>query len=477
MDASRGTVTTVLMGAALLIGLLTFTWTALDLATYPYDLDYSEGFVLEDAKRFGSGGVLYPVPNLSNGFESVKYPPVHYVLLAGAAHITELSFPTARAINILATFLAVAILGLIVHRKTGKRSLLPLLFLAPFATLFTGITIRADMLALLFSLLGLHTFLGGRRYAAAGLFLIAFFTKQSFVAGIAAAVVSLSWRAEWRSILQVRSGQVLNEMRELRPALRLSLIYLLGLTAGILFCEVLLGAFLENVFLANVGGLEVRWDLLNWVHVSFLPLFGLAAYYVFLHRDVLIGVYFLVALSMMLLQMVRGGAWVYAAIQPAAAAVLAVSLLHARTPPIRIHIQGILLFQIGIFFLAPIVSGPLFAMHTIDDLNRESDQRIATLVEEHPSVYVEHIGYQLGTDQRSPEIWGMYEQYEAGRITADDVRSFFRQQNYTRIITYKRLQYLPLDRYRQQHYTMTETIERQDTLLHTERWHVYALKG
>lgn len=469
MDALQDRITAVMLASAVVVGAIIFVWTAADLFSSPYDLDYSEGFVIEDTQRLLSGEQFYPDPSLSNGFESVKYPPVYYLVLAGVSRVTGLSLPVGRTVNILATFLVVAMLVLIVHRRTGQKHLIPLLFLAPFVTLFTGITIRVDMLALLLSLLGLYTFIGGRRYAATGLFLLAFFTKQSFVAGIVAAVVTLAWDVEWHEILTGRKQAV----DAARPFLSITVLYLAGLGAGILASQLLLGAFVENVFLANASGVEVRWDLLNWVHVSFLPLFGLAAYYIYIHRDVLVGTYFGVSLVMMLLQMLRGGAWVYAAIEPVAAAVLAVSLLHVRTPPVRRYVAGILLLQVVIFLWAPPVSGPLHAVHTMDDVNRETDQRLAALATEDPPVYIEHVGYQLGSGDVSPEIWGVYEQYTAGTVTGDELVAFFERRNYSRIITYKRLEDLPIERYLKTHYRPEATMERRDMLLHRESWTVH----
>ncbi|MDY6773801.1 MAG: hypothetical protein SVS85_01250 [Candidatus Nanohaloarchaea archaeon] len=181
----------------------------------------------------------------------------------------------------------------------------------------------------------------------------------------------------------------------------------------------------------------------------------------------------------MALQLMRGGAWGYSTIQAFAAAVLCVSVLYARATSVRKYVGALLVFQLIIFFQAPFVNGTLFDVSSMDERNVEADAKLESYVGNTPgNVYVEHAGYAIKTGKNlPPEIWGVYEQYAANKVSAKELRGFFRDRNYTRIIAYKRLYRLPLEDYLEENYNVTAEIHRDDMLLNQENWRVHTWTG
>ncbi|MDY6773800.1 MAG: hypothetical protein SVS85_01245 [Candidatus Nanohaloarchaea archaeon] len=283
-----------LLSILLIAGAGNFLLTAAELAPYSYDLDYSEGFMLEDAQRLAETGELYVQPELENGFESVKYTPLYYFLLSGLGSFLGITFLTGRLLNIAATLGALAGIYLLSVEKTGvKDNLLPLIFLAPYVTVFTGINMRTDMVALAFSLTGLYLFTREKKRFALISFLLAFLTKQSFVAGVLASSFHLATEMDWRGALKDLTGlEISAAWKEASEVRSFSLYYLAMLPPILLVLSFWSdGVALQNIFAANLGGFMVRWDLVSWLHATFLPLFGLAFYYVYLYRDRLLGSY------------------------------------------------------------------------------------------------------------------------------------------------------------------------------------------
>lgn len=452
---------------------------------YSYDLDYSEGFVIEDVNRFLETGDLYPRPSLENGFESVKYPPVFYLIFSVMGILGGVSFLTGRLI-VLLSFLGTVVLvyGVLWNpdRLDAESAIIPLILFAPFLSIYTGLTIRVDILAILFSILGLYLFTTGRRYWSAVAFLLAVFVKQTFVAAFLACFLSLLAQYPWREdVRALWAGNIRPEqlVAKYGPAIRFGGVYTVGGVAGLIALQLWSPYFLFNIVGANVGGFALRWDLLNWMHLTFLPLFLLAGYYVYLHRDRLLGAYLFLSVGIALLQMVRGGAWIYPVMEPFVVAVICVASLYQRTPPVRRAVAGVLVVQALLFLWAPLVSGSVFDVQTGIHQNQEADTALAGAVEGSAGpVFTEHAGYALHNDRAAPpEIWGVYEQYSTGRVSASDVRSFFRQKNYTTILAYKRHRQLPIDTYLEEEYDVVRTVSRKDLLLHTQQWTVYRWTG
>ncbi|MFB6144880.1 MAG: hypothetical protein ABEJ99_00060 [Candidatus Nanohaloarchaea archaeon] len=460
----------------LLIGSLNFIYTAANLADYHYDLDYSEGFVIQDAGRLADSGNLYPEPDLSNGFQSVKYPPAYYVAFDALEPILGGGYLNGRVLNLMSTFLALAAIAGIIREKTGDDNALPLLFLVPFLTIFTGSTIRVDMLSLAFSLSGIYMFLTDRTRIAAILSVLALFTKQSFVAGAAAIGLILFLDTDWDHLLELARGhkwkKLYYENRDLADfgAVYAGSTLLLG---GLILA--IWPHFLDNILYSNLGGFSVRVDLINWLTLTFLPLSGLGIYYLYVVRDRLLGIYFGISTALMILQLLRGGAWVYSAIEPFAVLVIMTGILYSRIERFRPQINAVILFQLLLFFAAPIVSGTVFDVHKMPAMNSQADRKLSEAVRSADGpVYVEDVGFEIGTGKKlSPETWGVYEQYSNGHISRSELISYFQTQNYSAILAHKRLYDLPLENYISNRYSLSSEVVRYDLLLHKQHWRIY----
>ncbi len=461
----------------ILLGFGNFFLTSYSLIGYDYDLDYSEGFVVENTENLIEKGSLYSEPTLENGFKAVKYTPVYYFLMAGLGYFTGLEILTGRIINFLSSLGVTFLIFLIIKEISGtKNYLIPLIFLIPYLTIFTSFTIRTDMIALLFSLGGIYLALKNHILPSSMLFLAGFLTKQSFVAGFLAVSVYLLLKSDIPKQIELVQKRSFKELYNTnRDLIRLNIFYFTGLITSLVLLHLWSPHALQNIFLANVAGFEVRWDLINWVHFTFLPIFGLTLYYLYMFRDRLLGSYFLFATALMVFQMLRGGAWVYSAIEPFAITVICTGILYTRLESVRKKINYVLIAQILIFLLAPMVSGNIFDIQEMPEFNAEADEEIFSYVEKsNSSVYVEHIGYELGsTEEYSPETWGFYEQYAADNINKTEVVKHFEKRNYEYIITYNRIDKLPVEDYIEDNYEIVDRVERRDMILNTENWRVY----
>jgi hypothetical protein len=473
----------MVMAGLLFIGVANTALTAVELTGYGYDIDYSEGFFIEDTQRLMDTGNLYPEPSLENGFESVKYPPLFYLVFGVLAELLGYSFLTGRLINIAAVAASTALVFMLARDRVDTDFLLlPAMFLVPYLTVFTTLTIRTDLLALAFSLGGLYLVSRDRLFHALPLFVMAALTKQVFISGFLASAFYLARREGiLEELLRVRS---LQDGRKAIESHGRFWKFAGGYTAAGILSIVILQAvypqFLENIFIANMGGFSVRFDLLNWVHLTFLPLFGLAGYYIYVFRDRLLGSYLVLSLVIMLFQMTRGGAWVHSAIQPFAAAVICSSVLYQRLKHtgIGLPVSILLIVQLVVLIHAPFVSGSVLELSSMADRNAEADSRISEEVMNRENVYTEHPGYLIMNGKEAPvEIWGMYEQYSSGRVTGAQVEDFFRRKNYSSIVTYKRLERLPLDSYINENYQRVDTVGRRDMLLNREEWRIYRWTG
>jgi hypothetical protein len=180
---------TKLIGIILLCALVLFYLDyAIESILYPVQKDYGEGFILNSAIILSHGGTIYPKITETEVFSSF-YPPIYYLLVAILIPIFGPTFAIGRAISVISTLIIALIIGLMVKRET-KRSLLSagigMLFLISPYTFAWSILMRVDMLALLFSLLGiyyvsLHTD-DDKIYFSIPFFLLAVYTKQTYFA-------------------------------------------------------------------------------------------------------------------------------------------------------------------------------------------------------------------------------------------------------------------------------------------------------
>ncbi|MFL5733596.1 MAG: ArnT family glycosyltransferase, partial [Chloroflexia bacterium] len=208
-----------------------FVDTSATWLDYPYARPGSEGLILYESLLVKRGVDIYS-PITAERFISGPYPPLFYRVAAWVlpSRLPDLGVPGAidsifrngRAISLLATLLAAALVALLVifeggYNRHGWRTLVPAalgatvggtLLLTMPQVIVWATRFRGDMLMIALTAAGLVCVaLGTQRsrvtwrspllLAAAGLFVFAFFTKQTALAGPAASAVYLLLR-DWR---------------------------------------------------------------------------------------------------------------------------------------------------------------------------------------------------------------------------------------------------------------------------------------
>jgi hypothetical protein len=132
--------------------------------SFPYGLDYGEGVVWQQAMLLQNHDAYGPI----NNFHSISfnYTPIYHALVLGVTALTnwDMLF-TGRAISICATFMTIIMVSIIVTRAAptnmpiGYRILVAAtsgsLILSVVPIYVWGQLMRVDILALLFSLIGL----------------------------------------------------------------------------------------------------------------------------------------------------------------------------------------------------------------------------------------------------------------------------------------------------------------------------------
>jgi len=108
----------VLGGAAAFI--LLYLILALLRISYPYELEWMEGSMVDHVQRILDGKSLYVAPSLD--FVPFAYPPLYFQLCAALAHVTGPGFLPLRLLSLMASLGVFALLILLVRRETGKWS-------------------------------------------------------------------------------------------------------------------------------------------------------------------------------------------------------------------------------------------------------------------------------------------------------------------------------------------------------------------
>jgi hypothetical protein len=159
------------------------------------EFTYGESWLLDGARQVASGEGLYAAPD-HLPLMQFAYTPLYYVLVGALLRVFgDSGYTLGRLVSLSATLLGALALVWSVRGLTG-RWILGLLAAGLFLTQNLTVLLwssqhRVDPLALGLTLLGLAFFTEGRYRSAAVLFVLAFFTKQSFVVAPLAAAFAL----------------------------------------------------------------------------------------------------------------------------------------------------------------------------------------------------------------------------------------------------------------------------------------------
>ena len=197
-----------------------YGWAAemIGAINYPFQLDYGEGIVWQQADMILRGEGYKPLSD--NSFIIFHYPPLYHLVSGLLAKTFGLNWlVVGRTVSVLSTLGAAFIIGALVFQAVRSReSILTSLICAPMAGLlvFTLVPVaywsplaRVDMISVLFTLAGVWFGLRsieqpGNLFPAAVFFVLAFFAKQTAIsAPLATFIVLLCWRPAmaWRGLL------------------------------------------------------------------------------------------------------------------------------------------------------------------------------------------------------------------------------------------------------------------------------------
>ncbi len=195
---------TILLGG-LAIYTVFFIIESIILINYPYQISYGEGFILNQAVIISQGQSIYQ--DIANYPYLVgNYPPVYPFLCALFVKIFGVSFAPGRFISFIAVILSGFLIYIILkeNRRSQKGSfkestvISALFFLASPYIFYVYPLYRVDALALLFSLAGLYfVFKFENRksvYFSIPFFILALYTKQSFIAAPIASLIYLTFK-------------------------------------------------------------------------------------------------------------------------------------------------------------------------------------------------------------------------------------------------------------------------------------------
>jgi hypothetical protein len=154
---------------------------------FPLDVDNSEGYLLNEAKLWAEGTSPYRDFH-KPPYLVANYTPLYSLILAVPARLGSLSFAWGRALSTLAVIEICGVIYLILWGRTKNHywsAVGAFLFPSFYHVYSWGPLHRVDLLALLFAALGLLAIERKCRVAwPVILFLLAFFTRQTFVAPV-----------------------------------------------------------------------------------------------------------------------------------------------------------------------------------------------------------------------------------------------------------------------------------------------------
>jgi 4-amino-4-deoxy-L-arabinose transferase-like glycosyltransferase len=189
--------------------LFAYLWVAFERLTYPFELEWLEGVVLEQVQRILAGKPIYVAPSLT--FVPLNYTPLYFVFAAGSAAVLGADFLALRLVSFLASLVCLGSLVTLVRHETrdGKAAFVAIgLFAATYRLSGAWLDIaRADSLYLAFLLAGvcvlrLDASPVRSPLVAGTLFALAFLTKQSAAVVVAPLVL-------WLLAVDRRRGLVL----------------------------------------------------------------------------------------------------------------------------------------------------------------------------------------------------------------------------------------------------------------------------
>ena len=218
MSSTERTINRLLLGAALLVLILSFAVYvayALNLMQFPFDYDQGEGFELVDTVLFSQGRFPYLDTNVYP-FYSSNYPPLFHVIAAPSVWLFGDAYWYGRFLGFLGTLVTAGAIAFAVYRDGGHHkwiaALSGLAFLASNTVYHIGPLFRQHMTMVMFETLAVVVLAhaneiedtGGRRrtiFAGLALVMAAGYTKQLALATAVGVFMFLFIRQPRRAVV------------------------------------------------------------------------------------------------------------------------------------------------------------------------------------------------------------------------------------------------------------------------------------
>ncbi|MBN1631658.1 MAG: phospholipid carrier-dependent glycosyltransferase [Thermoleophilia bacterium] len=181
-----------LLGAAAVLQVFLFLVYAYRSITFPYQLDYGEGPILQIAQHVALGGPMYP-PVDEPPYLIASYVPLYYALCALGVKLTGVNFVFGRLLSCVGAVAIAVFAALVVWHHTRQRFaafVSGAMILAMPHFMVWGTIMRVDILALAFAVAGFYFFTVKHRFVGMSLFALATLTRRTTVGAMAAALVS-----------------------------------------------------------------------------------------------------------------------------------------------------------------------------------------------------------------------------------------------------------------------------------------------
>jgi hypothetical protein len=190
----------VILGVITGYQVLLFLLHAYRTITFPFQLDYGEGPILQIALRVARGQPLYP-PIAQPPYVIASYAPLYYLLSALGVKLFGPGFFFGRLLSCLGAVAVALFSGLVVWDRTRHRFASYLscgMILAMPHFMVWSTLMRVDVLALAFGVAGYWLYTRGGRAGAIPLFALGVFTRRTTLAGMGAAFLGDARRRGWR---------------------------------------------------------------------------------------------------------------------------------------------------------------------------------------------------------------------------------------------------------------------------------------
>ncbi|MEM4546238.1 MAG: glycosyltransferase family 39 protein [Nitrososphaerota archaeon] len=186
-----------------LVHIFLFFYNTVKLSFYLRNIqvDFGEGILLGNAERLTKFLTIYP--DIKSDTILGVYPPLYQLLSAGMISVTGLNLASGRIISTMASLItAILIYKMVPTKDKLLKIIFPALYLSSPVIMTWGPLMRVDMLAVMFSVLGIYLFEKSpeklRVPTAATALALSALTKQIMFAALAAIIICLLVKKSWK---------------------------------------------------------------------------------------------------------------------------------------------------------------------------------------------------------------------------------------------------------------------------------------